>query len=292
MHPERFELFVADKFDDFLVHTKYLIGWAFRGHSDITWLPMSSMERLAQNYGFSLANLWNRESVILREFQQAAHDYLRSPPAESDRIEWISLLQHYGGPTRLLDFTHSEFVAAFFAMERANGDAAVWGINLTKIEQWIADRLRLGPITNIEEVRRRHLGLAETFVGAVCDEPAVLNVNPNRMHERLLIQQGLFVFPADIRRTFMENLTAMCEIPLETITDNTRIPRQIGTLTADDILEKWLVKIILPRRMHKNAIFRLARMNISASSLFPGLDGFCRSFERHMRVAESGDGIA
>jgi hypothetical protein len=292
MYPERFELFVANKFDHFIDSAKYLIGWAFRGQANASWLPMTSIERLAQNYSFPMENLWNRETVILRDFQRAAHQYIERVPSDNDKIEWLSLIQHYGGPTRLLDFSYSEFIAAFFAMEHATSDVAVWGINLTKIEEWVTNRLQLEKAKDIEETRKRHLALAETFIGATCDEASVLNVEPNRMHERLLIQQGLFVFPADIRRSLMDNLSSMFEIPIESITGADRAPRSIEHLTLEDILDKCIIKIILPRVMHKNALNRLARMNTTAASLFPGLDGFCRSFELHMRVKDWDDGIA
>jgi hypothetical protein len=38
-------------------------------------------------------------------------------------------MQHHGAPTRLLDFTYSIYVAAYFALESADADAAVWAVN-------------------------------------------------------------------------------------------------------------------------------------------------------------------
>ena len=38
-------------------------------------------------------------------------------------------MQHHGAPTRLIDFTWSPYVAAFFALERTLADGVVWAMN-------------------------------------------------------------------------------------------------------------------------------------------------------------------
>jgi len=38
-------------------------------------------------------------------------------------------MQHHGAPTRLLDFSYSIYVAAYSAMESADGDSALWAVD-------------------------------------------------------------------------------------------------------------------------------------------------------------------
>lgn len=54
----------------------------------------------------------------------------------ADMLEVAALAQHYGIPTRLLDWTYDPFVAAFFASkpsDRKPRDLCIWGLNATSI---------------------------------------------------------------------------------------------------------------------------------------------------------------
>ena len=105
-----------------------LRSWAFRGQSDSKWPMFSSLSRYFINFQISQKAWPTLEARVLRILKRKSHLFLEHLPAEDDAFEWLGLMQHHGTPTRLLDFTWSPYVAAFFALERATSDAAVWAV--------------------------------------------------------------------------------------------------------------------------------------------------------------------
>jgi hypothetical protein len=230
-------------------------NWAFRGQGDARWPLYSTLSRYLRQCG-THRSVWQRqESRILRIFRRKAHHFLQHVPDPRDAFEWLALMQHHGAPTRLLDLTWSPYVAAFFALERAAAEAAVWAFSPPRIHRAlpILDKAAQHFEDPLGEVTPRKFGnYEERFLPG--KNPIVVIAEPHNMNRRLIAQSGTFVMPG------------VLDQPVEQI---------LGRYESGDPL---LVKFVLPRpEVRDQAMRELYSMNLTYATLFPDLDGLARS---------------
>ena len=99
------------------------ISFAYRGQADCSWTLQTSLERKVNALRLSSFDVNNYESKIVE-------DYKNNRITDSSPIEIITELQHYGGATRLIDFTHNYPIALFFAFCGFPKDfSTVWAVS-------------------------------------------------------------------------------------------------------------------------------------------------------------------
>jgi hypothetical protein len=244
---------IVNSWAQFLGHLSQVRDWAFRGQFNAHQPLYSSLSRYFKTFRIDRKVWAAQEERILRIFKRKAHNYLSPVPDYGDHFQWLALMEHHGAPTRLLDFTWSPYVAAFFALESATGDSAVWAINPAKMMQH-------QDITPPRQAGSKHIDALDPRVGGNFKKhylrgtkPFVWLGEPEVMNRRLIAQSGTFLMPSVLH------------------------------LSIEDILARYsgsrdiLLKFVLKTPVRETAMRELYSMNITHATLFPDLDGLARS---------------
>ena len=228
-------------------------SWAFRGQPDASWPLFSSLSRHFMSRRIQ-PRFWPLlEQRILRVFRRKAHLFLDYVPREEDVFDWLAVMQNHGAPTRLLDFTWSPYVAAFFALNRATRDAAIWALFPPGATRDRSRTIRASQKDNPDEIAPWNPGHFEKYF-APNSRPLVVMGEPYVMSRRLTLQSGTFVIPGVLNQ------------PVEVI------------VAAQSRRRDSIVKITLETaKVRRNALRELYSMNITHATLFPDIDGLARS---------------
>ena len=240
----------------------------YRGHSNASWELETSIRRSKLKYykHSDGHDILFAERASLKTFKSRAHFYLDDLPENSDFVSWLSLMQHHGTPTRLLDFTHSIYVSLYFAATEATTDFCIWEISdfwlrgegtafSLKYDCDSRNGLRYGELQSIMKAANKALS-HNAFGGDEDDfnDQGVLYIELEKQNPRLAIQQGCFLMPVTLGDSFLDNMKSFNfrEYPVVT-------------------------KYIFESKMRDEVLRHLRSMNITAETLFPGIDGFARS---------------
>src|SRR5215467_16017885 len=97
------EVLFADTWDARI--KRFRSTFAYRGMSAASYPLTNSLSRLGTPYP-------TMERNLIKQFKKYAHPNVVDRDTE---WHWLSVAQHHGLPTRLLDWTYSPFVALHFA---------------------------------------------------------------------------------------------------------------------------------------------------------------------------------
>lgn len=251
---DRWRTRVIGKWEDFDREIEKMLyrAWLFRGQSNAKWDIKSSLYRLFQDVQPIVTSHKGRkrrfvrdeyEKILIKQFQTNAHLYLNALPDKLNNVEWLAIMQHYGAPTRLIDTTFSPHVAAYFALEQGSEDCCVYAFKHARFCEM--DEASL----NLKDYKKR------IFEGHKGEESFLVPYEPEMANERIVAQQGCFLIPSTNYET------------LDQIID------QYGVYGEE------CIRYLIPKHLRYSGINRLKQMNITSATLFPGMEGFCRSLK-------------
>jgi hypothetical protein len=239
------------------------VGHFFRGQADARWGLVPSLVRQVETQHLDAAHALEIELSAIIEFQKAAGLYLPQTLnlPENDLATWWTYMQHHGVPTRLLDWTTSPFVAAYFAVEREgeDPDGAVWIINFALIEE----SLRLHhpnfmprPEGNLHGPDWNNPNVVLSLFRDPQAEATLTSATPSRQTDRMIAQQTVSMMSPQILAKH------------DAIIDKA-VPAEQRAAACK--------KLIISSDCETEFMRQLRRMNITGATLFPGIDGFGRS---------------
>ena len=144
--------------------------WFYRGVGKESYELIPSLFRL--NIKNTLLSWKKVEEYITYHFKRESRPFLDAEP--KSELEWLAVAQHYGLPTRLLDWTTNALIALFFAVEKfeKRGNAVVWCLGLPSAHNCWPKSTRID----------RKLGI----------EKDSLIYFPNHISPRIIAQSGCF----------------------------------------------------------------------------------------------------
>lgn len=278
----------------------------FRGQSDSNWKLSTAIERakISGKYPY-WSDYVNEERWMIDEFKRKFHLYNQQNNEPENNFEYLAIMQHYGAPTRLLDFSESFFIALYFAIMDSSAQSTIFAVNHLELRN--RSQLKAGFKAGVDlkdtinncliEYSLNFIGRSESHDE---NEANFLPLFPNKYSQRISRQQGLFLFPTNSKKSFEYNLnfsfsgSSDVQFKKLMIKDfNTLFRDEVLSSTVDylgltshndrplnrfDVIQNInVVKFNIASNFNHDILNYLKHININAEILFPGLEGLAKS---------------
>lgn len=240
-------------------------NFIYRGHANADWPLQSSLERI-------IGSMWTAEKAkkfeeySIAQFQSKFHLYDCENVKPDSKLAWLSIMQHYGVPTRLLDFTESPYVALYFALEAYSpqtcADFAIFSLDYTAIMECSIAYIS-SKDDKFNETRFSVYDRQDQIFGEVVDRFAydiAWIAEPKQMNARLDRQAGSFL------------LSGNRDLRIQDILD------------SEPYANVTMFKFRVAHDLYTRIFALLRKMNITSKSLYGDLDGLARSIRMQMQV--------
>lgn len=266
--------------------------WLYRGQKDASWGLKTGVER--EYVACDEEMLRERERSNIDLFRTNARLYGES---WGSCVEALTAIQHYGGKTRLLDFSTSMMVSLFMAYESSNetlSDRAVFAVRFESLLNGIAkqykhylqeqneckrlERFSIGSL-HVEdfEFRKFIIAEADSNIKGNSSMCGVLPLYTAPSNKRQMVQAGVELMPCNFRG-FISNLASALDMseseiahpPVLTETfDKTRV--KLMTIPTD------FIKIVIDKSLEHDVRNLLDQANITPATMYPDIEGLAKS---------------
>jgi len=202
-----------------------------------------------------------QENYLLQSFRRQAGG-LANVPARKLTDLWLFLAQHYGVPTRLLDWTEGALHALYFAINKGNSNPRVYMLNPQKLNalagfkiptlnyplSWVGKgAVYVALAWQHRNLERRQLGKKNEPVGIDIRIPIAFPAT--YQDHRMIAQRSCFTIHGVVLKPIEDILKEM----------------NIG-------LEEYLIEYKIDAQANGGLLKELSIMGISAATIFPDLD--------------------
>jgi hypothetical protein len=212
---------------------------------------------------------WTKEKDLLYSFIHEASGTLTIPT--DDHLHWAEYAQHYGVPTRFMDWSKNPLVALYFACrDRTTTDGAVWLLHRTNYTRFLGHQIKEGGNKKIHEI------IGDIIDGKSDVEYPIL-YTPYYVDARMSAQGSYFMVWGKLRNPLETMLSAdNLQMILPDTDDGSRV---YGKEQEEGLLFRF--DIYADRK--QPLLHELDIVGINEKTLFPGLDGIGRYVERKYR---------